>query len=626
MTLDEVKDRSTVVRPLIDEGQTFDIFVNVWARDHTILQNRLPSESLLFSGRAFQNVTLKDKGRIVQASFKVPTYIFKASETLTNFDIRASFTLAPNYSPSLLDNVVGMSSWIPFGITMPSSFEYVGRPWTLSEKVVDQYSIHVPLIEFHPIASRCTTATEDDSDYMNESETEMEPEGPLNYHTNAGAPALKSHPYIVTRSHIRVVDFTKVLNLERFNQTHQEFKQSSCGQHVPNGTIGWHRCTDKSVLSGDGFWKTSLLKLAVPDHNGEIHTEWAYSPYISAIRYPRGPLDLLPVPVNREKCHDVYPPDESDVDVNWIISFSGESPVRTYLGDVIGSINGYFTVTDSYDRLEMSQLIAQNMHGFYGQPYYEGAQPLIYIIIDYLNEFVNMIESMLQLLYWYSRVSTVGISLSGLFLFALSEVIHNILHGMFNAEHNVGLPPNIHIYLMQALSITGPFWPIISLYKLKVAMRLQAKGTGVIQRLERLPASHAERASSRMDAQLSWKIKFLFILSLALIFFYSQIIPLVDYTSLSLTAIMRLLAYSLFYTASISQIVLNYKSHKFASMYKTTAYLSAYNSLFFLLSQFFIIDNGVHPINLCATCVRIVMAFQAFWYPYARNSVAEDED
>ena len=137
----------TVVRPLIDEKQTFDIVATVWLRtndssyESTI--STLPEQKPIFTGKVFQGLTLKHKSIHTTVNYTVPTevlYVFlnifyspsrlhfitSKNLDLMTYDLRASFVLIPT-SPSLLDNLSNYSSWRNEKILLPPfrSWPYV---------------------------------------------------------------------------------------------------------------------------------------------------------------------------------------------------------------------------------------------------------------------------------------------------------------------------------------------------------------------------------------------------------------------------------------------------------------------------------------------------------------------
>ena len=72
-----------VVRPLIDEKQTFDIVATVWLRTNDLSSGSttspLPAEKAIFTGKVFQGLTLKQKSIHTTVNYTVPTevlYVF----------------------------------------------------------------------------------------------------------------------------------------------------------------------------------------------------------------------------------------------------------------------------------------------------------------------------------------------------------------------------------------------------------------------------------------------------------------------------------------------------------------------------------------------------------------------
>lgn len=68
-----------VVRPLIDEKQTFDIVATVWLRTNDLSSestiSTLPAQKVIFTGKVFQGLTLKDKSVHTTVNYTVSTEI-----------------------------------------------------------------------------------------------------------------------------------------------------------------------------------------------------------------------------------------------------------------------------------------------------------------------------------------------------------------------------------------------------------------------------------------------------------------------------------------------------------------------------------------------------------------------
>jgi hypothetical protein len=77
-TAEEVQDWSTVVRPLVDQNQKFDIVATVWARkphqdgEHYGIMWHQPAEEPIFSGVVFRGVTFLDQHIHTKVNLSIP--------------------------------------------------------------------------------------------------------------------------------------------------------------------------------------------------------------------------------------------------------------------------------------------------------------------------------------------------------------------------------------------------------------------------------------------------------------------------------------------------------------------------------------------------------------------------
>jgi hypothetical protein len=77
-TLEEVKNRTTVVRPLVDEKQSFDIAVSVWSlpvEEHDGERNGSVSETALYSDIVFRGLRLADQHKLANLTYKLPVAV-----------------------------------------------------------------------------------------------------------------------------------------------------------------------------------------------------------------------------------------------------------------------------------------------------------------------------------------------------------------------------------------------------------------------------------------------------------------------------------------------------------------------------------------------------------------------
>ncbi|KAJ7247760.1 hypothetical protein C8J57DRAFT_1358921 [Mycena rebaudengoi] len=366
-TLEEVTDRATIVRPLVDENQRFDFAVSIWAPtvdENGSHRSRGVAETPLYSDIVFRGLRLADKHKSANLTYRLPVTIFKRL-ALKHNDLRASFVLIPT-SPSLMDQVTDFSTWRSEYLAIPPVRSWPfplgaadSRPQSVADRALDSFGISMPLLEFHEVGSRCANSTnpetssveneitqersdDDDDDDEDGEGKEIQRKAVAKVHT-ATAPlgvsditqfpehALKRHPFVVTRTQIRVVDETQIFNRKLYNREHYKLRSTSCGQERYGYSV-LNLC-DRTYTK-NGNWETRL-ELKVPDEvTGEPLTEWAYAPYIGYAASSAGPKDISAVPVMRENCTQFENTSSTDPDfitINWQLSYSGRSPLK-YLG------------------------------------------------------------------------------------------------------------------------------------------------------------------------------------------------------------------------------------------------------------------------------------------------------
>ena len=113
---------------------------------------------------------------------------------------------------------------------------------SLTDEIVDSHGISTRLLEFHPIISRCRQRLAkqeeypmDDDDDDDDSEwTESfqiggakrkEPPHRLHPQSTVDLPVLDFHPYVITRTYLRVVDMTLLYNRKAYDKQHKALKR-----------------------------------------------------------------------------------------------------------------------------------------------------------------------------------------------------------------------------------------------------------------------------------------------------------------------------------------------------------------------------------------------------------------
>ncbi|KAJ7675487.1 hypothetical protein B0H17DRAFT_1207672 [Mycena rosella] len=264
-TLAEVKNRAAVVRPLIDEHQGFEIAVSVWSlpvpeEDGEGIAD--VAETPLYSDIVFRGLRLGDKHKQAVVKYKLPVAVFRRL-LLKEHHLRASFVVIPE-SPSLVDYMSNFSIWRPETIQRPPVRSWpfpLGAadevPQKVADRALDSFAISISLLEFHEIRSKCANdsnsniSLEDHAGKQvegknHDAEEGEEPEELENTESEVadnsfnGTPgvsdiakhpehAVKRHPFVVTRTQIRIVEETHIFNRKAYNKEHNKLKSTSVG-------------------------------------------------------------------------------------------------------------------------------------------------------------------------------------------------------------------------------------------------------------------------------------------------------------------------------------------------------------------------------------------------------------
>ncbi|PBK87240.1 hypothetical protein ARMGADRAFT_1016752 [Armillaria gallica] len=610
----------------------------------------------LYSDIAFHGVNLKEKNVFADVHFQIPTSRF-LDRNLTTSDLRGTFVLIPS-SQSLLKHVTNFSSWMPDAVynNLPPVRTWpfpLGSPFhadkTLSDLTVDSFGISIPLLQFSEIPSRCGNSSANIADQASSTSKDTATTSfdsvqakPLKQ-TKEDTPAYKNHPHVVTRTKLHVVDETHLFDKEAYDKAHQRLRSTSCGQHPGTSAKPSRNFCKKLSFSEGGVLRTSL-ELDVPNANGDYERIWAYGPFMDTIPASTSPKDIIPVPVDRENCS--IPADRlvdaqevpELMDITWRISFSGRSPAKHLLSTVIPpqpvGVNN--SRTDFEQTAEQGN--AEFIDGLRGVRFDDESHPRRRLFIEAILLIAGISAPIFEILYWFTRVHTVAISTTGALLQASSIAI----------ESSLGLalePKNSAYQLLVNVVVSFLFGFQPPILMIKIALRLEFDFTRknirgmslLVPVIRRMPKTHKERSSERLDKRTNWKM----ILCFMLIIYYAvrplkrdviealhPPMPEQEFSKIAEYVTPGLHAISI--TAIILQIMLNHRTQVFAGNYKTSVYL---NFLFGLLSLMKYVPAVVGrpetrpslPLHNCIVwVVGMVQAFQAFILPNAQ--MEEDED
>ncbi|RXW19290.1 hypothetical protein EST38_g6566 [Candolleomyces aberdarensis] len=559
-TLAEVKNMSTIVRPLVDRDQRFDIVATVWVRTLDSGDNAsgqydwMHGEDHVFSDTVFRGVTLMDEHVHTKVNLSIPLETFSKAETLENFDIRASFKLVPQ-SPSLLDHITNFTSWVPATVVLPDiSPEAHARkikgdfspPETLEDlknAALEAFAVSAPLIDLHPIKSACgwKSKEEEDGPVL---------EAPALVISTKGKAPLQRHPYVVTRTDLRVVRMDKIYNKKAYDAYHNQLRWN----HVPNGCIkaelGAPKDGRKCIRQFESRANCEArIELEIPDEKTSTpQKQVAYAPFLFVNRRSWGPLDVIPMPVNRERCPE-------------------------------GSVPDTFNTTDTEFKKGKAQQTVEITQRIHGHKHSISNRIGRMLVFDAIWVIINFIRLNLQFHYWYTRPTTVGISIIGAPLTALSFFLYFAVDLWEQKAFREGKPLLSSIYAL----VMAVYWYILTASViLRTVLRLE--GTNAFPYVTFMPASHLERASARLETKgRRWWIigtfigvfTFNFIDTLRDLPVVSRLGSAPDPVSADVTAkaIENYLANPFFLSGTIFQVVLNYRSKTFAGGYRLAVWM-----------------------------------------------------
>lgn len=709
-----------VIRPLVDQDQTFDIAVTVWLRaeeeeekvwkesltlensnsdsDASVVerQRRLKEETIevpLYSDIAFRGLRLSDRHITADVKFRLPTRKF-LDQNLTATDLRGSFVLIPS-SPSPLDYLVNFSTSYPKSIAQPPVRSWpfplgsdTGLARALADKAIDSFGCSTSLLEFHEIYPRCAMSgssallevempkveeNEDDDD-----DDEKEPERLLKTHNDdklLSIPARKikisdsdpdhplyaytvPHPHIVTRSQIRIVEETRQFDLKAYNKAHKELQGKYCRGA---GSASPSRKLCRKSYQSNGHWDTRMkLELPRDDDDESSKTpriEWVYSPFMSARHGSAGPLDIIPVPVSRENCtfagndttQTVVLPKQYEeyMDITWRISFSGRTPGKLILGDALGKVTIKPGFNQTKYETQNSHSWSELINGIAGHRFYADAHPRRRAVIEYIPSALSFTTSMLDIHYWYTRTSTRFISIAGTMHISTSELALTLIatYSDLNAHERtwIGWVSMIPTFLLILVMIS----PYINMIKVVLRLKWQWKRSNWRTQapMRRVPATHQERASERLDRRTNHIMMTGLLLALLAYFWVypdgQVIIPpnmpsSSEDTSLSQwSKTSEALRKAMISVGTIYQILLNHRGHTFAGRHRSATIINFICEII-NLSVFvpgvvgrYDLRPGLFMTGILSVALSFTLAWQAIWMrgvPHQGGEMDDDED
>ncbi|KAJ7925525.1 hypothetical protein B0H13DRAFT_2569307 [Mycena leptocephala] len=667
-TWDQVTNRNTVVRPLVSGDDKFDIIATVWLRGNASQQAayqedrypdaaselvedskdthfhreiRMPNmgqlsvwsdegvrptkaqddifEVALYSGVIFQNATLSDKGLTAEVPLEFPLGVF-LEQNLTVEHLRASFIVSPSVK---MDHLRNFSSWMPDYVLETQWRSRAPSPTeqkSLIDRAIDSFSLSVPMIAFHPIMSHCD-AILNAAGFTNTTPAHNQPWG-----SNASR-----HPHVTSRLHLRILNERHLFNLEAYNT-------SKCGLGYHLGKALPHRSACSRTYEEVGPMETRL-EFANSRH-GE--TEWAYAPFLSAALNAAGPLDYIAVPVNRVNCSaqasynstnlPVLEPSllNDTMKVIWHVSFVGRTPRKMLFSDLTAFSPLINASHSELERIE-AQVQFEHQNTFRAHRFHVDSHPRRRLVAYTLGFLSGSFALLLNIVYYRRLISTVGISIRGQWL-SIASFLAETVELMFNSSNS------------DEKIVGGCFYIFLSVIPLFAITRMEFSWRG----FTRLPATfayatHAERASSRIDAKSSWRFIGTSMLILAMCLFLADpsqrhLIPSPLPPDPEATA--RSTADNIF-SASVTaahcmsvvlQLLMNHRARTFGGMYKAIIWLLVAQQVLHFIVYFPAILGHIPdraPLSLETVIIvlpLLAQAWQAWTLPAAKTQEEEEHE
>ncbi|KAJ7486305.1 hypothetical protein B0H11DRAFT_2192319 [Mycena galericulata] len=674
-TWDQVTNRSAVVRPLVSGDDRFDIIATVWLRGNASQQaayqgDRYPDaaselvedskdthfhrqlhvpnigklsvwsdegvrptkaqddifEVALYSGVIIQNATLSDKSLTAEVPLEFPLGVF-LEQNLTAEHLRASFVISPS---AKMDHLRNFSSWMPDYVLETQWRSRSASPTeqkSLIDSAIDSFSLSVPMIAFHPIMSHCD-AMLNAAGFTNTTPAHNQPWG-----SNASR-----HPHVTSRLHLRILNEQHLFNLEAYNTVHDKLRRTSCGLEYNLGKGLPHRSVCSRTYEEVGPMETRLE--FSDSHHGE--TEWAYAPFLSAALNAAGPLDYIPVPVNRVNCSaqasynstnlPVLEPSllNDTMKVMWHISFSGRTPRKMLFSDLAAFAPAINASQSELEKIK-AQVQFEHQNALRAHRFHVDSHPRRRLVASAVGSLSGLSAFLLGIVYYRRLISTVGISIRGQWL-SIASLLAWTVQLMFNSSDS------------GEKIVEGCFYIVLSVVPLFAITRMEFSWRG----FTRLPATfahatHMERASSRIDAKSSWRFIGTSMLILAMCLFLAdpfqhELIPSPLPPDPEATA--RSTAYNIFsasvaaafWMSEVLQLLMNHRARTFGGMYKATVWLIvAERVLHFILYLPAILGHipDREPLSL-GTVIKvlplIVQAWQAWTLPAAKTEEEEEHE
>ncbi|KAJ3574379.1 hypothetical protein NP233_g1800 [Leucocoprinus birnbaumii] len=654
----EVTDWSPVVRPLITKKDSFDIIASVWAHDDRgedgglYIDGEERPERLIFSKPVFRNVNLKGKTQFTNVTLRVPVASLRGANISTH-DLRASFVLVHSETPSWLTDPLKFTTWKPDSLHSPSVRLWKETP-SVKDQIYDSFGVTIPLIQFHnapyditaslqPATANPAYPSDLEGEYFERTRQRASPNNHGLYFLGDQRPVGEHHPYIITRTDIGIMEETNLYDHRLYALTQQSLAMRLCVYPGIGMSIYrplWYQCT--RAYGQMGVFETKIQAKMAESESSRSRGQYMhyYAPHLTASFRSPGPKDLIPVPLGIKDTtmeNDKEPTDEEFIEVGWRLSFSTHRPTNSLLLSALGRHR--YNMTETGNDLEISQYLHETSLGIMGFRSSADHHPRLFAISSAILLVLGGAKWVWNIIYWYTRSSTVGISRFGNTLLATSLVLATTtdLIPLF-----FGYPDGSPLY-----DFRPPFQFIVPLLMLKAIFRLEFTKSWYPRWYFAQP-THLERASERIETRISKLTK---LLVLSALFTVSYVIttqtdgwifkpdirlpmpthPLYESTPLLFRAL-QIITRTLSHSGFVFQLIMNTQSKTYAGKYKINARANLIFQIFQpLLSSRRVFGSaasvmGYPCIEAVDLCLAVVDVVQSLRYKTARGLGVDESE
>ncbi|WWC68330.1 uncharacterized protein I206_102255 [Kwoniella pini CBS 10737] len=507
----------------------------------------MPIEKVIYQGIIMKDLTLAHRDIETNVKFELPLKRFY-DYYLYNPDVRGAVTLLPQ-QPSKLDRMEDYTHWKPEEVELPKRIhpEFINsisssdngddsKKWAALEHISHGFS----LIEFHNHGDPCKNSsdtTKDDVDdieddlyaSIKEDEEKLEQShiDPVNViekeqnikSQNITGPIISpgSQPYLVSRTHVYIVNETRLFERKAFDKAHKDLRKNACGKSLLSGWTSRFLCTREYATNG--HWENRFV---LQPEEGKKSKELAYGPYLGNLIHAAGPKDVRPLPITRNNCSNSIEVDPEFISVNFTIKFSSLKPGR------INVLNNFVQTYRSNHNstkweLENDHNEWEQLNGIFGSRT-NGKHPKTRLFLTTIKTLLAFPIIILELIYWYTRQTSNGLNFFSIYFKSIGILLTSLI-GLINNWKNENENKNWLNSLIFLFFLIFEISPAI--LQLRIIFPFEIKKIGWFKfNFKRWKWSHSERNSIRKGTGINKFIWIVVFISLFLIIYIPNIYKL----------------------------------------------------------------------------------------------------